>query len=97
MEARRQNSTELANFALCSPQQLEAAIKREHERRVAAGFADDVQALQPKDAPEIDEALVGKMLEVCWNYTSTEDRVTKVMTQRQFSFAVLCPRVSCSV
>lgn len=71
------DSTELASFALCSPEQLQAAIKRERERRIAAGFADDVQALQPKEAPEINEELVGKKLEVCWNYTSTEDGHTK--------------------
>lgn len=72
------DSTELASSALCSPEQLQASIERERERRIAAGLADDVQALQPKEAPEIDEQLVGKLLEVCWNYISTEDGVSKV-------------------
>lgn len=71
------DSTELASRALCSPEQLQGAIKREQERRAAAGFSDAVQALQPKEAPPLDEALVGKQLEICWNYISTEDGKTK--------------------
>lgn len=72
------DSTELASFALCSSEQLQAAIERERERRARAGFSDAVQALQPKEAPELDEQLHGKRLEICWNYTSTDDGRTKV-------------------
>lgn len=71
------DSTELASRALCSPEQLQAAIQRESERRIAAGFSDAVQAMQPKEAPPLDETLEGKLLEICWNYTSTEDGKTK--------------------
>lgn len=71
------DSTELASKALCSPEQLQAAVEREQQRRAEAGFSDAVQALQPKEAPPIDDTLVGKQLEICWNYTSTEDGKTK--------------------
>lgn len=71
----------LAQRALCSPVQLAAAIKREKERREAAGFSDAVQAVQPLRAPEpIDETNYppGTQLEICWSYTSTVDNKTKV-------------------
>lgn len=72
------DSIELASRALrCSPEQLRASIEREQQRRVEAGLADAVQASQPKEAPAM-ESLVGKRLEICWNYTSTEDHRTKV-------------------
>lgn len=71
------DSSELASRALCSPEQLQAAIDREKQRRMEAGFSDAVQAEQPKEAPELDETLLGKQLEICWNYTSTEDGKTK--------------------
>mmetsp|Transcript_51163 Transcript_51163/g.141588 ORF Transcript_51163/g.141588 Transcript_51163/m.141588 type:complete len:196 (-) Transcript_51163:164-751(-) len=72
------DSLELAKRALCSPEQLAAAIERERERRRTAGFADDVQATQPPQAPKLDGGLVGAQLEICWHYTSTEDNKTKV-------------------
>eukprot|EP00966_Prymnesium_polylepis_P147344 3403353-Prymnesium_polylepis.3 len=76
------DSIELASRALCSPEQLRAAIEREQERRVAAGFADAVQALQPTEAPAM-ESLGGVRLEICWNYTSTVDNKTKVAARQQ--------------
>lgn len=82
------DSTELANLALCSDEQLQAAINRERDRRAAAGFSDAVQALQPKEAPELDENLQGKRLEICWNYTSTEDGRTKVREHCILSLSV---------
>lgn len=72
------DSTELASLAFCSEPQLQAAIERERERRIAAGFSDAVQTLQPKEAPELNEDLQGKKLEICWNYISTEDGTTRV-------------------
>jgi hypothetical protein len=60
------DSLELAKRALCSPEQLAAAIERERERRRTAGFADDVQATQPPQAPKLDGGLVGAQLEICW-------------------------------
>eukprot|EP00966_Prymnesium_polylepis_P098769 2287120-Prymnesium_polylepis.1 len=55
-----------------------AAIERERQRRIAAGFADAVQAAQPATAPATDEHLAGAQLELCWMYTSTVDNKTKV-------------------
>jgi hypothetical protein len=73
------DSTELAARALCSPEQLTAAIARERERREAAGFTDPEQMKQPPQAPALTSALVGKLLEICWgNYISTVDNKTKV-------------------
>ena len=72
------DALELAKRALCSPEQLKAATERERERRQQAGFADEVQAVQQYDAPELDGQLVGARLEICWHYTSTEDNKTKV-------------------
>jgi hypothetical protein len=73
------DSTELAARALCSPEQLAAAIVRERERREAAGFTDREQMKQPPDAPPLDSNLVGKQLEICWgNYISTVDNKSKV-------------------
>ncbi|KAL1507166.1 hypothetical protein AB1Y20_008017 [Prymnesium parvum] len=72
------DSIELAQSALCSPEQLAAAIEREFERREAAGFSDSVQATQPLKPPALDADLVGAQLEVCWHYVSTEDNKTKV-------------------
>ena len=72
------DALELAKRALCSPEQLAAAIVRERERRQKAGFADAVQAVQPQQAPELDAHLVGSQLEICWHYTSTVDNKTKV-------------------
>mmetsp|Transcript_26922 Transcript_26922/g.66656 ORF Transcript_26922/g.66656 Transcript_26922/m.66656 type:complete len:186 (+) Transcript_26922:314-871(+) len=71
-------TTSLASRALCSPEQLQIAVERELERRAAAGFSDAVQAIQPKEPPELDNRLQGKRLEICWNYISTEDGKTKV-------------------
>lgn len=82
------DSTELAARALCSPQQLQCAIQREHERRAAAGLSDAVQALQPKEAPELDESLVSKQLEICWNYISTEDGKSKARESLSCRYAV---------
>jgi hypothetical protein len=76
------DSLELAAQAMCSPEQLRSAIERECQRRVAAGFADAVQAKQPKNAPTISSALAGKKLEICWNYISTEDSKTWVRCVR---------------
>ena len=74
------DSTELRGLALCSPAQLAAAIERERQRRITAGFADGdaVQAAQPATAPATDEHLAGAQLEICWTYTSTVDNKTKV-------------------
>lgn len=74
-----EDSKELANKALCSPEQLAIAIESECKRREAAGFADAVQAVQPQHAPKLDDDLVGAQIEVCWHYTSAiEDGKTKV-------------------
>jgi hypothetical protein len=48
--------------------QLERRAQQEMERRVAAGIADNVEILQPEDAPAFDQRLVGKRLEVLWRY-----------------------------
>lgn len=88
------DSIKLAQSALCSPEQLEAAIQREFERREAAGFSDSVQATQPLKPPALDADLVGAQLEVCWHYVSTEDSRTKVRCGLFFS---TCPlfRLTC--
>mmetsp|Transcript_1248 Transcript_1248/g.3086 ORF Transcript_1248/g.3086 Transcript_1248/m.3086 type:complete len:285 (-) Transcript_1248:351-1205(-) len=73
-----EDAEELAKTALCSPEQLAAAIAAEHARREEAGFSDSVQAVQPQHPPDLDNDLVGAQLEICWHYVSTEDGKTKV-------------------
>ena len=51
-----------------SAEQLEQLAQKEMQRRVAAGISDDVEARQPERAPEFDQQLVGKRLEVLWKY-----------------------------
>ena len=46
------DSQELARRSLCSPEQLRAAAERERERQVVAGFADGVQLVMPREAPQ---------------------------------------------
>eukprot|EP00966_Prymnesium_polylepis_P221711 5129071-Prymnesium_polylepis.1 len=58
---------------------MQAAIAREKQRREDAGFSDAVQAVQPKQAPVIDDGLIGALLEICRYYTSTVDGKTKVV------------------
>ena len=72
-----EDSRELAARALCSPEQIAAASRRERERREAAGFTDAVQMKMPK-APTLPLS-VGTQLEVCWGkYISTVDNKTRV-------------------
>ena len=54
--------------ALFSTTELRAKAEAAMQRRVEAGIADSVEALQPDEAPPFDEALVGKRLEVLWKY-----------------------------
>ena len=75
---RTHDAGELAARALCSPEQVAAASRRERERREEAGFTDAVQVSQPK-APTMTNSLVGARVEICWgNYISTVDNKTKV-------------------
>ena len=86
------DSLALAKKALCSPEQLQAAIARECERRQAAGFADAVQAVQPRQPQLRDKALAGKRFEICWHYTSTEDGKTKERSAPHRRGAAAMPR-----
>ena len=38
------------------------------ERRIAAGISDPMEAMQQGPAPEFDQQLVGKRIEVLWKY-----------------------------
>ena len=60
--------------AVFSAAELRKKADAERQRRVEAGIADGVEALQPDEAPAFDEALVGKRLEVLWKY---HDALTK--------------------
>mmetsp|Transcript_42907 Transcript_42907/g.112764 ORF Transcript_42907/g.112764 Transcript_42907/m.112764 type:complete len:131 (+) Transcript_42907:541-933(+) len=44
------------------------------QRRVEAGIADTVEALNGNVAPAFDQKLVGKQLEVCWKYFHKETK-----------------------
>jgi hypothetical protein len=85
-------SLDLAKRAMCDPVELQAAIERERKRRQDAGFADEVQAAQPPEAPPLDSSLEGAQLEICWHYTSTVDNKTKVRPRR--SSARISPYVT---
>ena len=38
------------------------------QRRIELGIADDVEIMQPQEAPPFNQQLVGKRLEVLWKY-----------------------------
>ena len=57
------DAQELARRSLMSPEQIRAASQRERERREAAGFTDGVQMVMPREAPPLDNSLVGTQLE----------------------------------
>ena len=44
------------------------------QRRVAAGIADTVEALNGNVVPAFDQQLVGKQLEVCWKYFNKDTK-----------------------
>ena len=54
--------------SIFSAEQLKAKAEEEMARRVAAGIWDDVEALNPDEAPPFDQNLVDKELEVLWKY-----------------------------
>ena len=58
----------IASRALFSAEELEAKAEALMQRRVEMGISDPVEGMQPDDAPEFDQALVGKRLEVLWKY-----------------------------
>ena len=73
------DSTELAQRALASPEQIAASARREAERREAAGFTDRVQMKMPPKPPDTSTLKANTQLEICWgNYISTVDNKTKV-------------------
>ena len=51
-----------------SAEELEQKAQAAMQRRVEAGIADNVERMQPKEAPAFDQALVGKRIEVLWKY-----------------------------
>ena len=55
---------------------MEAKAEEAMQQRVAAGIADDVEAMQPNDPPPFDQRLVGKKIEVYSRYINlgTEGR-----------------------
>ena len=60
------------SLQLFSTAELERKAAEAMARRVADGTADDVEALQPAEAPAFDQSLVGKWLEVRWRYTNKD-------------------------
>ena len=62
------DATAVSAKAVFNADELRKKAEAERERRIEAGIADGVEALQPDEAPAFDEALVGKRLEVLWKY-----------------------------
>ena len=56
---------------------LEKSELRRQERE-AAGVSDRTEARQPKKAPQFDQGLVGKRLEVCWPYKGPDGNTVKI-------------------
>ena len=54
--------------ALFSTEELKEKAQAERARRIEAGIADDVENVQPIEAPAFDQSLVGKRIEVRWKY-----------------------------
>ena len=55
-------------LALFSAAELDAKADALMQRRVAAGISDPWEAMQGLHAPEFNQELVGKRIEVCWKY-----------------------------
>ena len=66
------DSKELAAKALFSVEEVRLAAIAEQARRDEAGEDDVLEREQPEDPPPLDDSLVGKRLEICWKYYSTE-------------------------
>ena len=66
------DAMEIAARALFSAEELRAKAQQERQRRIEAGIADGVEAIQPDEAPAFDQQLVGKRLEVLWKYVDKD-------------------------
>ena len=51
-----------------SSDEIQKLIDAEMQRRVESGIQDEVEYVQPLQAPKFTQALVGKRLEICWRY-----------------------------
>jgi hypothetical protein len=68
------DAVDIAARALFSAEELRAKAQRERQRRIEAGIADGVEAVQPDHAPAFDQQLVGKRIEVLWKYFNKESK-----------------------
>ena len=69
-----EDAMEIEKKALFSTDELKAKADAEMQRRVEAGIADTVEALNGNVPPAFDQQLVGKQLEVCWKYTNKDTK-----------------------
>ena len=73
------DAQELAAKAIFSVEEVRLAAEAEQHRRDDALIDDPVQRKQQKDAPLLDDSLVGKRLEINWRYYHTETRQPLLM------------------
>ena len=73
------DAVEITKRTLFSAEDLEAKAEAAIQRRQAAGVADKVERMQPKEAPAFDQALVGKRLEVLWKYFDKDSNKTHMI------------------
>ena len=66
------DAVEIEKKTLFSTEELQRKSDEAMQRRVADGTADDVEAVQPSEAPAFDHNLVGKWIEVRWRYTDKD-------------------------
>ena len=64
---------EVESRALFSATELERKTELALQRRREAGISDDVEDLQPLQAPAFDETLVGRQIEVLWKYFNKDN------------------------
>ena len=79
----------IASRAVFSRERLEALAEVERARRIEAGIFDDVEAMQEDDHPPFDQSLVGKWLEVCWEYNVVDPETLKPTGEKTFIWAPL--------
>lgn len=69
-------------------EELLALAQRKHDELVVAGELDAVADEQPKDAPTMDDTIVGTKLEICWRYWRTPTAAEVVAGEKRKKIGV---------
>lgn len=73
------DAVEITKRTLFSAEDLEVKAEAAMKRRQETGVADRVERMQPKQAPEFDQVLVGKRLEILWKYFDKDTNAPRMI------------------